>query len=229
MPAPLNQTLTHGSYDAQAVERLLAEGDFCEALCASMQLLSTCFLASPRSEEFAQAHQLLTSIDIAHDWPFGDAETLTAVAELMKQGASESEDELTADYTRLFRGPNKLPAPSWGSVYQDRDQVMYGWTWVELRTWLRTHGIEGSYEENDPEDNFGRMLSLAATVATQRPALLAELLADHLLCWSDRFLELLEPAARTASYRGFALLARTTLLDIQDILGIEPAKRKLYR
>ena len=111
----------------------------------------------------------------------------------------------------------------------DRDQVLYGWTWVELRAWLRVHGIQATYAENDPEDNFARMLALAATVAEERPGLLAELLGDHLLCWSDHFLGLLADAPDTSTYRGLALLARATLADIQELLGIQPATRRLYR
>ena len=229
MPERLNQELTHGTYDAQAVGALLEEGDLRPALCASLRLLSTALLQSPRTAEFKQARSALLDMDIAADWPFGTGEALAEVAQTLQEGAAEGEDELVRDYTRLFRGPASLPAPPWGSVYMDRDQVMYGWTWVELRAWLRAHGIQATYEENDPEDNFARMLALAATVAEERPWLLAEFLGDHLLCWSDHFLALLVAAPDTHTYRAIALLARTTLSDIQELLDIQPAVRKFHR
>ncbi|MBQ3106804.1 MAG: molecular chaperone TorD family protein, partial [Eggerthellaceae bacterium] len=139
---------------------------------------------------------------------------------------------LTAAYTRLFRGPAKLPAPPWGSVYMDRDQVLYGWTWVELRNWMRAHGIQGTYDENDPEDHFARMLLLCSFLANEKPGLLCEFLADHLLCWSERFLALLQEASATLSYpvyEGLAVLAATTLDDIGELLGIQPAARRMHR
>ena len=224
-----NQQLTHGTYDSEEVARMLEEGDLRLALCASLRLLSSALLESPRSEGFKQAHAALASMDVATDWPFGSGEELAQAARALKQGASETEDELVRDYTRLFRGPASLPAPPWGSVYMDRDQVMYGWTWVELRSWLRAQGIQGAYEENDPEDNFARMLALAATIAEERPKLLAEFLGDHLLCWSNHFLQLLEAAPATRTYEGLVLLARTTLADVQELLGIVPAERRFYR
>lgn len=229
MPEPLNQTLTHGTYDVQAVQECLSQEGFVEALCASMRLLSAGLLANPRTDDFAQARAALVGMDIAQDWPFGSDDGKMRAAGLLADGAHDGTDELVVEYTRLFRGPAKLPAPPWGSVYMDRDQVMYGWTWVELRTWLRTHDIAGTYEENDPEDNFARMLALASEVAQNRPELLAELLADHLLCWSDHFLELLVDAAELPTYQGLAVLSKTTLLDVQELLGIEPATRRFFR
>ena len=65
---------------------------------------------------------------------------------------------------------------------------MYGRTWHMLRDWMREHGVTSLYEANDPEDQFGRLLMLCAQVARRRPDLLCELLGDHVLCWSERFL-----------------------------------------
>lgn len=228
MPVPLRE-FTHGAYDAGTALAQIADEGFNQAFVASMRLLGTLFVESPKTQDFKRALEAVRSLDLVEDWPFGDQEALAHAAGLFQQGASESEDELVRAYTRLFRGPNSLPAPPWGSVYMDRDQVMYGWTWNELKAWMRSNGVEGTYEENDPEDHVGRLMLMAAAVAAERPECLCELLADHLLCWSDHFLAYFAERTSFPTYLGIAALTRTTLLDVQEVLGIEPATRKFFR
>lgn len=229
MPKRLNQEFTHATFDQSAVATCLEDEGFASAFAASMQLLGTALLESPKTDDFAQALATLRGIDLAADWPFGDRERVARAARLVAAGRDEDEQELLVEYTRLFRGPARMPAPPWGSVYMDRDQVLYGWTWLELRSWLREHGITATYSENDPEDNFARLLCLAATLVQERPELLAEFLGDHLLCWSGHFLDLLEPGCRTSTYQGLACLAHATLDDVQDLMGIEPPHRRMHR
>ena len=228
MAAPLRE-FTHGTFDADAALAQISDEGFNQAFIASMRLLGTLFVASPKTQDFKRALEAVRSLDLEEDWPFGSSEGLTHAAELFTQGAGDGEDELLRSYQRLFRGPNSLPAPPWGSVYMDRDQVMYGWTWNELKAWMRENGVEGTYEENDPEDHIGRLMLMAAAVAEERPECLSELLTDHLLCWSDHFLAYFGERVSFPTYLGIAALCRTTLLDVQEILGIEPATRKFFR
>ena len=66
-------------------------------------------------------------------------------------------------------------------------------------------------------------------MARDRPDLLCELLGDHMLCWSDRFLDVFSNAVLTDTYRGLALLCKATLDDVRELLAIEPAVRRMYR
>lgn len=52
-----------------------------------------------------------------------------------------ADDELTWEYRRLFVGPGVKLAPPWGSVYTDRDRVVFGASTLELRAWMREHGV----------------------------------------------------------------------------------------
>lgn len=38
---------------------------------------------------------------------------------------NEQEDDLTAEFSRLFEGVGEMPAPPWGSVYLDKDRVVF--------------------------------------------------------------------------------------------------------
>lgn len=220
---------TRGTYDAAEIADALGDPGFKEAVVASLTLLGTALVKSPKTEDFAMALDALRGIDLVFDWPFGSEGDLAACARLFSQGEEEGPHDLLKAYTRLFRGPAALPAPPWGSVYMDRDQVMYGWTWVELRNWMRASGVVGTYEENDPEDHLGRLLLMAASVAAERPDLFGELMSDHVLCWSGHFLDQFCERAASPTYAAVGLLAKATLGDLGQMLEIEPPARKFFR
>lgn len=207
----------------------LSDGDFLKAFSACAEILGACFVFHPVKEPASRAFAMLREMDVASDWPFGDERLRMQAAELIERSGSEFPEAVSEEFVRLLRGAGFSPAPPWGSVYMDRDKVMYGRTWVELRDWMRAHAIGGRYRENDPEDQFGRLLMLTSTVARERADLLCELLGDHILCWSDRFLDAFLEAAYTEAYRGVALLCKATLSDVRGLLAVEPAHRRLYR
>ena len=228
MPKPSHDTRPC-AYDAHAADELIADRGFAEAFDASLRLLGCAFVFSPQTQEFKTAYGALCASDLEETWPFGMRESLAEAAVLFRRSAKEDEQDQLRAYTRLFRGPGHLYAPPWGSVYMDRDQVLYGWTWVLLRDWMRSCGYAKKYEENDPEDQFGRLLLLACEVAKTQPGLLFEFLGDHLLCWSGRYLDLLADHAGGPTYEALAVLADATLEDIGALVGMKPAPRKLYR
>lgn len=224
------QQRSHFDYaDTAAACALMENEEFRQAVCASLQLLSSCFLFSPAREEGARALDALRSVDIAHDWPFGQDECLRAASELFDAGRACSAAEHAAEFQRLMVGPGHLDAPPWGSVYLEREKVTYGASWVELRSWMRAHGFESRYSEREPEDHFGRLLALAACVAGEKPDLFGELLGEHMLTWSDAYLTALREAARLQTYQALAELAGATLAGIRDTMGLRPAKRRIYR
>lgn len=177
------------------------------------------------------------------EWPFVTPDEALEPITDMVRGARRFEDELAADneslaatssladeYRRLFVGPAKKAAPPWGSVYTDRDQVVFGLSTLDLREWLRGNGIEvrrGKSEE--PEDHIGTMLQLMAWIADNRPELLGDYLEHHLLPWAPHFLALMQDVATDAFFTGLAALTRATLLGIQDALSLDVVEPRFYR
>ena len=92
------------------------------------------------------------------DWPLSP-ETLQPVADTF---ATSSDEPLTDAWQRLFIGPYALPAPPWGSVWLDRESVLFGDSTLALRQWMRENGIAFEMQQNEPEDHFGTLLLLAA-------------------------------------------------------------------
>lgn len=219
--------------DAAQAHALLQDDDFIQAFCSAMGLLGHCLAEHPCRGAAVCACQIraIRAMDVAEDWPFGTDDQRAHAAGLLAQGACEDDDALERAFAALLRGPGRLPAAPWSSVYTDHDQVLYGETWLELREWMRRNGVGCTYAEKEPEDQIGRLMAMAGLVARSKPELLCELLGEFLYPWTDRFFELFVPAAREASptYGAIAELAEATLADVRGLLGVVPARRRLYR
>ena len=138
-------------------------------------------------------------------------------------------EKLNDDYQALFIGPNALPAPPWGSVYLDKENVLFGDSTLKLRDWMAQQQVEVTLEQQEPEDHFGLLLMMAAWLAEHQPADLPVLLAEHLLPWGYRYLALLQSDAGHPFYQGLAELTTLTLTHWQHELQVTPAVIELYR
>lgn len=138
-------------------------------------------------------------------------------------------DALVWEYRRLFVGPGHLVAPPWGSVYTDRECVIFGLTTLELRRWMRENRIKVAEDKGEPEDHIGTMLSLMAWIAEQRPELLPEYLRDHLLTWAPHYLDVLERETVHPFFRGLVQLTRESLAGLQEALALQVTVPRFYR
>lgn len=198
------------------------------------EALAPFFLQDPRTGDAAAAFDAMASLDAAAaacDWPFVADDEARHCLGLMVDGLAKGHDDdsLVDEYRRLFIGPAAMPAPPWGSVYTDRECVVFGASTLELRRWMRESGIVRSSEERTPEDHIGLMLSLMAYVALSRPDSLDEYLQKHLLTWSSHFLDELAEAARHPFYQGLAQLAKASLEGIGAQRGIVVTHPRFYR
>ena len=205
-----------------------------EAVAFVGETLAPFFLQDPRTGTAQASFDAMAALDpdaAGTAWPFVDDAEAAADLRLMVEGLAQGHDDdaLVNEYRRLFIGPAPKPAPPWGSVYTDRECVVFGLTTLDLRAWMREQGIARTTDERTPEDHIGLMLALMAYVALNKPAVLDEYLQKHLLTWSSHFLGELEEAARHPFYRGLARLTRTSLEGIQRERGIEVTYPRFYR
>lgn len=170
--------------------------------------------------------------EAAIEWPFVETEEAKSCIAQMQRGlaAGYVDEDLYWEYRRLFVGPQAKAAPPWGSVYLDKDQVIFGASTMELRDWLARHGI-GIQKGNsdDPEDHIGTMLLTMSYIAQHERAILKEFLRDHLLTWSGHFLERVEAKSSHDFYRGLARLTRLSLKGIQEELDVEVKHCRFYK
>lgn len=99
---------------------------------------------------------------------------------------------LEAAWQAQFIGPQHLIAPPWGSVYLDKECIVFGESTLELRRFLQQCHLQLDTNKNEPEDHFGLLL-LALVVFLQKEDIAHAqiLLAEHILPWGLHYLKLL--------------------------------------
>lgn len=168
----------------------------------SARIIGAAFYYPPT--EKSDIVELLSSGKWLTEWPYGSEEEKQRIASLLAQTTYQDET-LAQAYQRLFIGPYALPAPPWGSVYLDHENVLFGDSTLDLREWM-----------------------MVAWVAETRPEKLTELLAEHLLPWAYRYLEKLSLQGAFPYYEGLAMLATLTLKSWQSLLSITPVEKQLF-
>ena len=215
-------------------ENMQDGSDVLEGIAFVGETLGPFFLQDPKTGEAGAAFQALAALDVdaaAAEWPFaGEAEARACLA-LMKEGLAHGmeDDDRVWEYRRLFVGPAPKPAPPWGSVYTDRECVVFGESTLALRAWMRAQGIARLVDDKTPEDHIGLMLVLMAWIARNQPADLDDYLRLHLLPWSPHFLDELAEAAKQPFYEGLARLAKASLEGIQSERALDVAYPRFYR
>lgn len=215
-------------------ENMQDGSDVLEGIAFVGETLGPFFLQDPKTGEAGAAFQALAALEVdaaAAEWPFaGEAEARACLA-LMKEGLAHGieDDDLVWEYRRLFVGPAPKPAPPWGSVYTDRECVVFGESTLALRAWMRAQGIARLVDDKTPEDHIGLMLVLMAWIARNQPADLDDYLRLHLLPWSSHFLDELAEAAKQPFYEGLARLAKASLEGIQSERALDVAYPRFYR
>ena len=103
-----------------------------DALAFSARVLGALFYFAPDS---ALAEPLVAAFrdgEWAAQWPYpvGNADALSAAF------AAPCDESLAEAWQRLFIGPSALPSPPWGSVWLDRENVLFGDSTLALRQWM---------------------------------------------------------------------------------------------
>ncbi len=166
--------------------------------------------------------QLLTIVEA-----LVESEVLSEACLLALQ--NEQEDALVAEFSRLFEGVGDMPAPPWGSVYLDKDRVVFGASTVEYRKFLELNQIELDTGLREPEDQFGLMLFAHAYLLEKNNIDSAcELLTSHLLTWSPVYLEKLNTASELSFYKKLSTDVIYWLKYLTSEYKINVVPKKLY-
>lgn len=203
----------------------MSESVLYQNISLTARLLGALFYYPPSAEQCGGVLAALASPGWQTGWPYGSDEERDAIARLIGTEAPESADDA---YQRLFIGPHALPAPPWGSVYLDKESVLFGDSTLELRSWMAERNIDVLLQQKEPEDHFGLMMMMAAWLAELQPEELAEFLELHLLPWAFRYLELMEQRAGHPFYQGISGLAALTLRAWLQALDLEAPDRELF-
>ncbi|WP_312947253.1 Tat proofreading chaperone DmsD [Superficieibacter sp.] len=195
-----------------------------DAMALTARVLGALFYYPPDSPDVVPLVEAFRSGEWRKQLPFaGQSEQLNGFAQ-------ESDETLPQAFQRLFVGPWALPAPPWGSVWLDRESVLFGDSTLALRQWMRENGIAFDATQNEPEDHVGTLLLLVAWLSENgQSAQRDQLLAWHLLPWAGRFLSQFVEHAAHPFYQALGQLAQITLAQWQADLLIPVAQKTLYR
>lgn len=205
-----------------------------EARTFAYDMLRRTFLQEPSREYLA----LIGSEGFLNAFPFQDDDglILDGIGQVQKfvtknDLLSESAyDRLRWDYTRLFIGPNKLPAPPWESVYVLKERLLFQEVTLQVRQSYLEYGFLPKAYRQEADDHVGLeldfMYQLAMlTCASGSKLVLNKLLEDqkmfltgHLLRWVPDFSRCVAENAQTGFYQGMAkILHGFLLLDRQAL------------
>lgn len=188
-------------------------------------MLGTLFYYSPTSEEASSVISELAELPALLDW-----QNPSLIEEAAARLCSVDIAELPYQFSLLFEGQGAMPAPPWGSVYMDRENLLLGETAQAYRQFLRTNEVALDTDLNEPEDQFGLMiLAMAYFMETENDNAVVELLGTHLLPWSGRYLELVAEADQSGFYLALAVVAEAFLKEVADAYEVTVEIRQLYR
>lgn len=195
-----------------------------EEISATAKILGAVFYHSPGNADVQEIMAVLNDENTADEWPAQAADAFT----LIREGLSQP-NALAEVFHELFIVPGENYVPHWGSVFLDEQNLMNGESTMALKDFLKKAGIKTDTGVNEPEDQIGIMLFIAAMLAERaEEALLAEFLNEHLLTWCYRYFELLEEKSDNSFYKGLAQLSAASVRDWAAKLKLNPDNKKLY-
>jgi TorA maturation chaperone TorD len=201
------------------------------------RLLQNLFGNSPTPEaiqiltsEYTQTSLSLLSIE----------ESFEAVKDFAEQFADNKKEALekaSSEYTRLFIGPAKLPAPPWESVYVTKERLIFQESTLRVRQcYLKYHYLPVHYR-SEADDHIALELDFMYNLSHMAEAAFEEgkidevierlkdqkaFLVDHLLVWVPQYVSILETATNHPLFKGMALilekLLKVDLLVIDELL-----------
>ncbi len=142
-----------------------------------------------------------------------------SMKEFSKALDEEAQDTLLAEYTRLFIGPDTLPAPPYGSVHLEPGRQVLGQTTEVVRKLYAEEGLAVSDEVKEPPDHIALEFEFAAFILQKAAAACAndrsteaetllqkagDFEVAFLRSWLPDLATAIEAVAETAFYTGVA-------------------------
>lgn len=195
--------------DRQQVTSMNKEKRFDNLTCATLaKVLGAFFYYPPHSLTVEPLLEALLHIDQLADWQ--NPELISQQCQILARQISHV--DLDYQFSLLFEGQGKMPAPPWGSVYLDQEKLLMGESQERYRQFLQQHGLTLNTGMNEPEDQFGLMLmAYAILLEKQKTQAADQLIDEHLMTWSSAYLDQLKNNQVSPFYRALAVVAEQYL------------------
>lgn len=188
------------------------------------RILGALFYYSPGRPEVKALFDSLPTLPELYPW-----RDPAQMAGLCADWPLPDDDDLAWQYSVLFEGQGDMPAPPWGSVWLERDNLLMGDTTAEYRAFLQSQGMAFDSRQSEPEDQFGLMLlASSALLEAGKDAAVNQLFEEHLLPWGYRYLERLQESAVSPFYSRLATVTAYYLQEMEQQRALQPAVKRLY-
>ena len=195
------------------------------AIAPLPSILGSLFYYAPESEEAQKMIPLLSGVPDLLPWT--DADAITKICASFTEVPINAGLSLT--YSTLFERQGYIPAPPWGSVYLDKENMIFSDSTEAYCRFLEKHELVLNTTKNEPEDQFGLMLfTLGLLMESESYDATVELLTIHLLPWAYRYLALVKEADESHFYGPLAELAEHFLQEVQAAYEITPQPVELF-
>lgn len=202
---------------------------------AAYDLLRRTFWEEPSPDYIA----LVSVPGYLDSFPFADEQPdirqgiATTAAFLRWYGATTGSclDELHSEFTRLFIGPDRLPAPPWESAYLAEDRLILQEPVLQVRAAYSRYQFTAKNSWQKIDDHLGLELDFMYQLAglcreqrqdpTQFSAVLQDsqsFLTEHLLSWVPELCRDIDASDRTGFYRGMSWMLKGFLTVDQAAL-----------
>lgn len=161
------------------------------------------------------------------------SELLLQFQQVLEQFKQADQASLNEAHDEFFSGIADMPVPPWGSVYLDRECVLFGESTAEYKQFLIKNGFEFDTHNNDPLDHIGlMMMTLGELLEPQLDdvpsAALNELLSMHMLPWTSHYLAQIQPMVKEPAYLQTLTLCQSVLQQVSAALNIQVTPRQVY-
>lgn len=200
-------------------------------------VLRRTFLEEP-TKEFLK---LIMEKEFIEEFPFAEEnkeihEGIEQIATFLQEHDLKSENDYNTlhwDYTRMFIGPDKLPAPLWESSYLNKERLLFQEQTLQVRSAYLKYQFLPKHFKQEADDHLGLELDFMYQLSELSLKYLqqqdfAELkkvmedqkafLQEHLLKWVPELTAKIQDSAKLAFYQGMAKILNGYLtLDIEAL------------
>ncbi|RJE47272.1 dehydrogenase [Dehalobacter sp. MCB1] len=160
-------------------------------------------------------------------------ELIKDFAEQFKSNSEETLNKCRCEYTRLFIGPNRLPAPPWESVYVMKERLIFQESTFKVRQCYLEYNFLPVHYRLEADDhialeldfmvNLSRLAESAFEVKDMDKVrrILGDqqtFLNEHLLVWTPQYISDLQAATLHPLYQGVANMLRAFLNADRDVV-----------
>lgn len=156
-------------------------------------------------------------------WPDSDSDCQPQITEILTSIEIDGLESIKRDFYRLFIGPGKKEVYPWGSVYTDKENLLFGDTTVAWEHFCNENSIAISLNSNEPTDHFALIFSAIAAVLDSslnernRILVVKSIYNDHFSPWGAEVLSLIAQKSKTNYYKCFSQLALKLIHKIEAL------------